>query len=128
MTKQELFKKYSIDESHKEWSDVIDNWMSVEVYREMHDGKLPDGTDKSAKYITDFLDKCNDSKTGYGLKLMMSRSDFGSLYLTAKRMIYRFADIILSACEKCGGEIKRPTPMPCPTDGKMYCEKCITPN
>lgn len=29
MTKQELFKKYNIDETHSEWDNSIDNWMSV---------------------------------------------------------------------------------------------------
>lgn len=30
-------------------------------------------------------------------------------------------------CDKCGGEIKRTYPYPCPTNGKTYCEKCIDP-
>lgn len=93
MTKQELFKKYSIDESHKEWSNVIDNWMSVEVYRVMHGGELPNHTDMSAKYITEFYDKFHaDEKFQAEI---MKRNDWGSLYLTTKRMIYRYADIIL---------------------------------
>jgi len=41
MNKKELFKKYSINESHNVWDDSIDNWSSVEVYRVMHDGNLP---------------------------------------------------------------------------------------
>lgn len=96
-TKAELFKKYSIDESHSEWNPMIDNWMSVEVYRVMHDGDLPpqDGSDTSSKYILDFLDACNRSKDSLMLKLMEERNDAGSLYLTAKRMVYRYADQIL---------------------------------
>ena len=43
----------------------------------------------SVKYINDFLDKCND--TDYGIKLMGKREDFGSLYLTAKRMVYNLS-------------------------------------
>ena len=41
MNKKELFEKYNIDESHNAWSNSIDNWMSVEIYRIMHDGNLP---------------------------------------------------------------------------------------
>lgn len=93
MTKQELFKKYSIDESHREWSPVIDNWMSVEVYRVMHDGKLPDRTDMSTKYIMEFYDKFHSDKIF--MVEIMKRQDWGSLYLTTKRMIYRYADMIL---------------------------------
>ena len=48
MTKKELFKKYKIDESHSEWDNQVDEWMSVELYRVMHDGKLP-GDDMSVK-------------------------------------------------------------------------------
>jgi hypothetical protein len=88
MTKQELFKKYSIDESHSEWNNQIDNWMSVEIYRLMHEGKLPPENDVSVKWVIDFLDKTNDMKF---MAELMKRDDWGSLYLTAKRMIYKFA-------------------------------------
>lgn len=30
-------------------------------------------------------------------------------------------------CSKCGAKIKRKFIEPCPTDGKIYCEKCIDP-
>ena len=93
MTKQELFKKYNIDESHNKWENHIDNWVSVEIYRLMHDGNLPPPEDKSTKWITDFLDKTDDMK--WWLKNVMSRSDWGSLYLTAKRMVYTLSDQIL---------------------------------
>ena len=33
MTKEELFEKYNIDESHSEWDDVMDSWYSVEIYK-----------------------------------------------------------------------------------------------
>ena len=94
MTKEELFEKYSINESHSEWNNGIDNWMSVEIYRVMHNGNLPPQGDVSVLYILEFLDKCHDN-TDYGIKLMKERDDFGSLYLTAKRMVYRFSDEIL---------------------------------
>ncbi len=57
MTKEQLFKKYSINESHNVWQNEVDNWMSVEVYRIMHDGKLPDPDDTDVNYVTEFLDK-----------------------------------------------------------------------
>lgn len=96
MTKEELFKKYSINESHKEWNIMIDNWMSVEVYRVMHNGKLPERDDKSVKWITDFLDKAqNDMK--WWVANVMCREDWGSLFLTAKRMVYKLSDQILQS-------------------------------
>lgn len=93
MTKKELFKKYSINESHNIWDNKIDNWISVEVYRLMHDGNLPPNNDLSVKWIIDFLDKINN--TNYGIELMNTRKDFGSLYLTSKRMVYSYAEQIL---------------------------------
>jgi hypothetical protein len=95
MTKQELFKKYSIDESHNVWDNSIDNWMSVEVYRVMHNGELPPPNDTSVKWVTDFLDKQKDMT--WWVKNVMSRKDWGSLYLTAKRMVYSLSDQILGA-------------------------------
>lgn len=92
MTKKELFKKYSIDESHSKWEEGIDNWMSVEIYRIMHNGNLPHD-DLSVKWITEFMDKTNDS---IFMMELMKRHDWGSLYLTAKRMIYRFSEQILT--------------------------------
>ncbi len=95
MTKEELFKKYSIDESHNVWDLTIDSWMSVEVYRIMHDGNLPPKNDLSTKWITDFLDKAkNDTK--WWVKNVMSRSDWGSLFLTAKRMVCTLHEQILN--------------------------------
>lgn len=92
MGKTELLKKYQIDESHKVWEPTPDNWMSVEIYREMHNGELPpqDGSDTGTKYILDFLDKTSDPKYFFGL------NNAGSMFLTAKRMVYRYADQILT--------------------------------
>lgn len=95
MSKDELFKKYSIDESHSEWDNQIDNWCSVEVYRIMHSGNLPLDHDYSGHWITDFLDKKNDMI--WWVRNVMSQPNWGSLYLTAKRMVYRYSDEILSA-------------------------------
>jgi len=78
MTKKELFEKYSINDSHNIW-EPIDSWSSVEIYRLMHDGKLPPKDDLSIKWITDFLDKAK-LDMGWWVKNVMSRSDWGSLY------------------------------------------------
>ncbi len=94
MDKKQLFEKYSINESHKQWDDGIDNWMSVEVYRIMHDGNLPPQTDRSTKWVIDFLDKTK-ANMKWWVGIMSSRTDWGSLYLTAKRMVYRFSDMII---------------------------------
>jgi len=92
MTKKGLFEKYSIDESHNKWENEIDNWMSVEIYRIMHDGNLPAENDSSITWVTKFLDKTKDMKF---MVELMNRKDWGSLYLTAKRMVYKFSDQIL---------------------------------
>ena len=95
MTKKQLFKKYSINESHSHWNNQIDNYMSIEVYRIMHDGNLPPKDDLSVKWVTDFLDKVNGD-TLYAAELMARKQDdFGSLYLTSKRMVYSFADQLI---------------------------------
>lgn len=91
-TKQQLFKKYNINESHSEWSETTDNWMSIEIFRLMNDGRLPTDEDTSIKYIRDFLDECFDPKRTNNL---MRLPNFGSYYLNAKRMVYRFSDEIL---------------------------------
>ena len=91
MNREELFEKYSIKESHDKWDMSIDNWYSVEIFREMHGGELPNGeNEKSILYVTKFLDKCHDD-VGY----FFSLKNNGSFYMTAKRMIYRHCDLIL---------------------------------
>lgn len=95
MTKEELFKKYSIDESHSNWDNVTDNWMSVEIYRVMNDGALPDNTVESCKYLLDFLDKVNSDILFVKSLRERKPDDFGSLYLTAKRSIYLCSELIL---------------------------------
>lgn len=62
MTKKELFLKYNINESHNEWNLGVDDWTSVELYRIMHDGELPDPEDLTVIWICDFLDKQKDMK------------------------------------------------------------------
>ena len=97
MTKKQLFKKYSINKSHSKW-ESIDNWMSVEVYRIMHNRELPPPGDMSVLYILEFLDKCHDG-TDYVINLMKKRENIGSLYLTAKRMVYSLSNEILKDIE-----------------------------
>lgn len=99
MNKEKLFQKYSIDESHSVWDESIDNWMSVEIFRIMHNGNLPDGEDLSTDWITDFLDKSQNDMEWWA-KNVMSRKDWGSLYLTAKRMVYRLSVQILEDLSK----------------------------
>ena len=94
MTREQLFKKYSINESHSEWNSGIDNWNSVELFRIMHDSRLPDKSDDKVNWITSLLDKQDD--LDWWFTNMMSRDDFGSLYLTAKRMIYRHYESIIA--------------------------------
>jgi len=96
MSKDELFKKYGVNESHSVWEPAIDNWFSVEIYRAMHDGNLPDPDDTSTRYVLDFLDKTKDPKFFFGLE------NPGSHYTTAHRMVYRYADQILAELETSG--------------------------
>jgi hypothetical protein len=79
-----ILEKYSINGSHAAWDPVTDNWMSVELFRVMHDGRLPEPDDVSFDYVFDFLDD-----TELQSRLMAERKDFGSLYLTAMRMVYK---------------------------------------
>ena len=92
MTKEELFKKYNIDESHSEWDDVMDSWYSVEIYKLLYK-KLPTTTNLKICWVISFLDKKEDMN--WWLRNVMLKSDWGSYYLTAKRMVYRYADYII---------------------------------
>jgi len=75
MIKKDLFEKYLINESHNVWENGIDNWMSVEVYRIMHEGDLPSGNDLTTKWVVDFLDEVHDSPEKH-----FGSENFGSLY------------------------------------------------
>ena len=94
MTKEQLFEKYSINESHNTWDNSIDNWYSVEVYRLMHNGELPKEDDLSILYVLDFLDKRKDLK--WWSKNVMSKPMWGSYFLTAKRMVATLHEEILN--------------------------------
>jgi len=84
MKKREVFEKYGIDESHSEWDHRIDNWMSVEVYLKIRK-KLPNeeglNAEQTVKVFMSFLDRAKE---------FLNLEDFGSLYLTSKRCIYRY--------------------------------------
>ena len=94
MTIKELFEKYSVYQSHNVW-ESCDNWFSVEVYRVMHNGNLPPLNDRSVLWVVEFLDKRIDDWPWW-VENVMSRKDCGSLYLTAKRMVYLMHEEILN--------------------------------
>lgn len=98
VTRDELFEKYHINESHNVWDNSIDNWMSVEIYRLMHN-KLPDQCeyDTSTKYLIDFLDR---KGSDWWFAAVQNSPHWGSLYLTAKRQVYKHADRILNEINK----------------------------
>lgn len=89
MTKQELFAKYNISEGHKQWDNAIDNWFSVEIYRQTHNGNMPPPDDTSVAWVLDFIDKTNDAEYFFSLQ------NPGSHFTTAHRMVYRHAEQIL---------------------------------
>lgn len=91
MTKQELFKKYNINETHNHWDKSIDSWFSVEIYRLMNNGNLPIDDNESPQWILDFLDKAQDDLQWW-VNNVMKRPNWGSFYLTAKRMVYRYQE------------------------------------
>lgn len=68
--------------------------MSVEIYRVMHNGELPKSNSNEIKleYLLEFLDKAD---TVWFIENVISKPNGGSMYLTAKRMLYRFTDEIL---------------------------------
>lgn len=94
MTKQELFEKYHINEGHNAWDPTIDNWFSVEIYRQTHNGELPPPDDMSVAWVLDFIDKTKDAKYFFSL------DNPGSHFTTAHRMVYRYADQILEELKK----------------------------
>lgn len=97
MNKEELFRKYSINESNKELDDRAFNYGCIEIYRIMHNGELPKQDDESVMFCVDFIDKLKNYSF---YREIVIRSDFGILYLTAKKMIYHFADQIIDEINK----------------------------
>lgn len=93
---EQLFKEHDIGSSHTTF-DRIDEWNSVGIYKLMHDGNLPFGSDAdtSILWITEFLDK---TKTDHRFVSEMRRQRYkiGTLQPTAKRLVYKFADKIIN--------------------------------
>lgn len=83
IAKEEQLKKYNLDESHNTWEPMIDNWMSVEVARQVLGGALPEPGD-SRNFAQLFLDDKDLVQ-----KTIFDHENGGSVYLTAKRMMYR---------------------------------------
>lgn len=97
-TKETLFEKYKIKEEDNKW-ESIDSWFSVEIYRLMHDGKLPPGDDNSTKWVIEFLDKIHTDPKWCGNTVMV-RNDWGNLITTSKRMISTLHEQILIEINK----------------------------
>lgn len=91
MTKEEFYEKYDISEEHNKW-ESIDDWVSVEIYRAMHDGELPPREMKSYLWMTEFYDRIG---TLWFIKEIMSKPNWGSYVTTCKRLIYHHQHLIL---------------------------------
>lgn len=98
MNKEQLFNKYNIDESHSIWDDNLDQFNSVELFRIMHNKKLPYYEINKTLWILDFLDKQED--ISWWVDNVMKLPNWGSLYLTAKRFVYRFNHLIINELNK----------------------------
>ena len=85
MIKEEIMKKYNLDKSHSVWQSHIDNWHSIEAFKEQT-GMLPnsDNAPDEMQTMMDFLDNKD-----LQMKLLKERGiEFGSMYLSAKRLLY----------------------------------------
>lgn len=90
MTKEQVIKRYHLDNSHKQWDDMVDNWYSVEAFRQQT-GLLPNDVNAptdSLRVMMDFLDNKE-----LHLRLLTDKGlEFGSMYLSAKRYLMRHID------------------------------------
>lgn len=93
MKKEDIFNKYSIDESHNEW-DWNDSYSLREIYKIMNNGELPQQGWISINVIIDFLNKSIDDIEWWRSNVTV-RDDWGHLYLVAKRLIYKNVDELL---------------------------------
>lgn len=84
--RQLILKELHIDESHNVWNTYIDNWYSVEAYRQQT-GKLPNEIENDeVQVMIDFL-----RNKPLHFKLLKEKGiEFGSMYLSAKRFVYQF--------------------------------------
>lgn len=94
MKKEELLKKYQITDRHDIWTPDVDNHMSIEIFRIMHDGRTPMEDDNAVKWVIDFLDKTMDKDISF-MDELKKRHDWGVLLLTARRMVFNYADDLL---------------------------------
>lgn len=93
MTREQIFKEFNITIHHNIWNDEIDNWHIIEICSIMK-GNLPFFDDSDCTYILEFLYKFqNDIQFANEINAKYPQN-WGSLFLTAKRSIYRFIDYI----------------------------------
>ena len=97
MTKEKLFEKYKINNNHSVWDNVMDDWISIELHRIMHDGEIPKPDDMNLLYVLEFLDKVRSGEIN-------SDNICRNLFLNAKRMVYHHSDEILKQLDE--SEIK----------------------
>ncbi|KAB8153406.1 hypothetical protein EZY14_009240 [Kordia sp. TARA_039_SRF] len=91
----DLLECFKVNQVHHFiWKDAIDNHNSVELYRIMHGGNLPNSNDKSVDWIIELMNKQEDDFQWWADR-MMSRSDFEGLFMTLKRMIYCHAEDLI---------------------------------
>jgi len=91
MTEQQLIEKYHLTEEHGQWTPT-DDWMSVEIFKIIHN-RLPNKRDQGFGFAIKFLDRMDKQQFR---NTVMEREDWGSLYLTAKRMVYRHRHQIIA--------------------------------
>ena len=84
MSNNSLFKELNINDSHNVWNDMIDNWFSVEALLQQT-GELPNGQYNDLQEMINFL-----RNKELQIKLLKTRgTEFGSMYLSAKRFVRR---------------------------------------
>jgi hypothetical protein len=93
MTKEDIFLKYGINESHNVW-DLEDTVSLCEIYKIMNNGNLPEQRWVSINVIVSFLNKSIDDIEWWKSNITV-RDDWGYLYLVAKRLIYKNVDDLL---------------------------------
>jgi len=93
-----MFELYKIHDAHKTWT-TDDSWFSIELYRMMHNGELPPKDDLSVTWILDLNNKFAD-REWFVKNVINKREDWGSLFLTLKRLSFMVADKLLEEINK----------------------------
>lgn len=83
-SREVLLVKYRLNESHATWQPSIDNWYSIEAFRAQA-GRLPEKGDDTRQVLMAFL----DNKDLHARLLSERGPEFGSMFLSAKRALYR---------------------------------------